>query len=84
MELETVAKALGRMTSVFERRPSSAIHADSSATVSWNGGLQTSVAHPNGAVFVTDMPSEFEVAANMSPQAGSCAPALRAVPQLAS
>jgi uncharacterized OsmC-like protein len=59
MELETVGKALGRMVSVFERRPSSAIHADSSATVSWNGGLRTSVAHPNGAVFVTDMPIEF-------------------------
>jgi uncharacterized OsmC-like protein len=59
MELEIVGMALRRMMSVFERRPSSAIHADSASTASWSGGLQTSVAHPNGTVFVTDMPAEF-------------------------
>jgi uncharacterized OsmC-like protein len=59
MELETIGHALNRVISTFERRPSSAIHADSCATVTWKGGLRTEVSHPNGATFVADMPAEF-------------------------
>jgi uncharacterized OsmC-like protein len=59
METSQISEALRRVVSVFQRRPASASHADSSAMATWQGGLKTLISHPNTLEFTADMPAEF-------------------------
>jgi uncharacterized OsmC-like protein len=54
-----VESALRRVISVYERRPTSALHADSPATARWQQGLRVVTAHPSGRTVNSDMPVEF-------------------------
>ena len=53
------SSALKRVQSVYERRPGSALHADSPAVARWHEGLRVVTTHPSGRSVVSDMPSEF-------------------------
>jgi uncharacterized OsmC-like protein len=54
-----VASALRRAQAVFERRPDSALHADSAAVAHWQQGLRVVTTHPSGRSVVSDMPAEL-------------------------
>ena len=54
-----VAAALRRAQAVYERRPGTALHADSAAVARWEQGLRVVTSHPSGGSVVSDMPTEF-------------------------
>jgi uncharacterized OsmC-like protein len=59
MPANEVASALMRAQAVYERRPGSALHADSPAVAHWQEGLRVVTKHPSGRSVVSDMPTEF-------------------------
>jgi uncharacterized OsmC-like protein len=59
MTTQDITTALRRAQTVFERRPDTGLHDDSTATTSWQGGLRFVTRHPSGTTFSTDMPIEL-------------------------
>lgn len=57
--LQSIASAVQRVRSVFERRPEAAVHDDTLATARWQGGSRVVTAHAGGATLATDMPVEL-------------------------
>jgi len=55
----TIAAALQRARSVYERRPQAALHEDAPATARWAGGTRIESRHPQGHAVHSDMPVEF-------------------------
>lgn len=56
---DEITAALRRAQSVYEKRPQSAVHDDSPAVATWQGGLRLQTQHPNGTQLSSDMPAEF-------------------------
>lgn len=56
--LQAIASAVGRLRSVFERRPEAALHDDTPASARWQGGARVVTAHA-GMQFLTDLPVEL-------------------------
>ncbi len=59
MAKSETASALERVRAIYERRPGSAVHADSPATAIWQQGLRVVTTHPSGRSVISDMPVEF-------------------------
>jgi len=59
MATSSLASALQRVRSVFERHPAAALHADAPARARWDGGLRVVTHHATGATVATDMPKEL-------------------------
>lgn len=57
--LSEIQDALLRARETFERRPSSALHADSVAVAVWQGGLGTTLLHASIPQLRTAMPAAF-------------------------
>ena len=55
MSLESIANALRGTAAAFERKPSLGFGDDSTAAVSWSGGLRFEAEHPSGNRIVTDL-----------------------------
>jgi len=58
MELEQIAAAMERVSSVLRRKPQAGLGEDSVATAQWTGGLRASVHSDAGYSVQTDMPLE--------------------------
>lgn len=59
MTVQTIAAAMQRVESVFQRRPEAALEDDTPATAHWESGMRVVSRHPNGTQVLTDMPSEI-------------------------
>ena len=59
MTTQTLAAALGRVTSVLKRRPEAGLHDDDPAAAHWQGGTRVVTHHANGTQLPTDMPIEI-------------------------
>ena len=59
MTMQTIAAAMQRVESVFQRRPEAGLADDTPATAHWESGTRVVSRHPNGTQVVTDMPSEI-------------------------
>ena len=59
MALADIAAALQRVSTVLNKRPAAALHADGPARVRWDGALRTLADHDGGTQVVTDMPAEI-------------------------
>ena len=57
--LQPIATAIQRVQSVLRRRPELGMHDDTPATSRWQGGALVVTAHPEGAQFLSDMPTEL-------------------------
>lgn len=55
----TIATALRRVESAFQRRPELGLHDDAPATACWQGGTRVVASHANGTQLPSDMPSEL-------------------------
>lgn len=52
-----IRQSLLRAREAFDRRPSAALHEDSTAVAVWNGSLSTQLLHPSASNLGTDMPA---------------------------
>jgi uncharacterized OsmC-like protein len=59
MTVQTIAAAMQRVESVFQRRPEAGLLDDTLATAHWESGTRVVSQHSNGTQVVTDMPSEI-------------------------
>jgi uncharacterized OsmC-like protein len=59
MATNELIAAMQRAESVFQRRPESGLHEDTSATSRWQGGTRIATSHPNGTQISSDMPTEL-------------------------
>lgn len=59
MTMQTIAAAMQRVESVFQRRPEAGLHDDAPATAHWQSGTRVVSRHANGTQVLTDMPSEL-------------------------
>ena len=59
MTVQTIAAAMQRVESVFQRRPEAGLLDDTPAMAHWESGTRVVSRHPNGTQLVTDMPSEI-------------------------
>jgi uncharacterized OsmC-like protein len=59
MTLASIATAVLRVRSAFQRRPEVAVHDDDPATARWQGGARVATRHASGAEVLTDMPVEL-------------------------
>lgn len=59
MTTQAITEAIGRVSTILERKPEVGIQDDSPATALWRGGARVVSSHPSGMQVSTDMPSEL-------------------------
>lgn len=59
MTMQSIAAAMQRVESVFQRRPEAGLLDDTPAMARWQSDMRVVSHHPNGTRVLTDMPSEL-------------------------